>query len=106
MRKITKESVNAFLNHETFNKANMQVVVEHANLTVLKLHGNIIAKIESHNLFITSAGWETNTTKERLNVVLQLANRTLKVFQKDFTWYLWDYSKDITSEFKDGWNKV
>ena len=67
MRKITKESVNAFLNGDKFNKANMSVTFENG-YTYLRLHGNPIAALESNGaLSISTCGWSTPTTKERLN---------------------------------------
>ena len=42
MRKITIESVDAFMNARKFKKANMEVEVL-PNVTILKLHGNEIA---------------------------------------------------------------
>lgn len=89
MRKITKESVEAFLNRQNFSKANMKV----RNLdgkTYLKLHNNIIAILHSDNtLMITDAGWSSNTTKERLNGLPNVS-----IYQKNWQWYLngqkWD----------------
>ena len=46
MRKITKESVSAFLDGRKFNKGNMSVEVE-SGYTKLKLHGNTIATIDA-----------------------------------------------------------
>lgn len=69
MRKITQESVNAFLNAVPFNKQNMKVEVL-PNVTILRLHGNAIAYLYNdpeRTLSVTTAGWNTNTTKERLN---------------------------------------
>ena len=66
-RKITKESVQAFMDRKKFNKGNMSVEVE-GNVTKLKLHGNTIATIDELGvLSISNAGWQSNTTKERLN---------------------------------------
>jgi len=42
MRKITEESINAFMNAKRFKKANMSVEVL-PNVTLLKLHRNSIA---------------------------------------------------------------
>ena len=39
MRTITKESINAFLNAQKFNRQNMEVEVL-PNVTILKLHNN------------------------------------------------------------------
>ena len=91
MRKITEESVNAFMNARKFKKANMEVEVL-SNVTILKLHGNPIAyryNDPSRTLSITNAGWETTTTKERLNAI-----DGVSIYQKNWVWYLngkeWD----------------
>lgn len=92
MRKITQESIQAFMSRNPFRKANMEVKNEqvkqptdiYLNQTRLLLHGNTIAVLDPHGLlFISSAGWRTNTTKERLNGL-----DGVRINQKDFTWYL------------------
>ena len=85
MRKITKESVNAFMNAKKFNRQNMSVEVL-PNVTILKLHGNSIAyryNDPQRTLSITSCGWFTPTTKERLNAL-----PNVNICQKAFKWYL------------------
>lgn len=91
MRKITKESIEAFLNGVPFKKANMQVVVL-PNVSVLKLHGNEIAYLYNDpekTLSITNAGWKSDTTKERLNALPNVS-----ISQRQGVWYLggveWD----------------
>jgi len=67
MRKITKESIKAFYNREPFKKSNM-IVENKGGKTYLKLFGNIIATLDGFNeLFITTAGWNSVTTRDRLN---------------------------------------
>ena len=71
MRQITKQSINAFMNAQTFKRQNMQVEVL-PNVTLLKLHDNIIAyryNDPEQTLSITNCGWFTPTTKERLNAL-------------------------------------
>jgi|TARA_R110002012_G_C11307963_1_gene574202 hypothetical protein len=85
MRKITEESINAFMNAEKFNKQNMSVEVL-PNVTILKLHGNAIAyryNDPKKTLSITNCGWESNTTKERLNAL-----PNVNIVQKNWVWYL------------------
>ena len=91
MRKITQQSANAFMNAEAFKKANTEVKVL-PNVTVLLLHGNEIAyryNDPERTISITNAGWESNTTKERLNAL-----PNVHIQQKKFVWYLngkkWD----------------
>jgi len=91
MRKITKESVNAFLNSKKFNKSNMSVRVL-PNVTTLEYQGNEIAYLYNDpdkTLSITNCGWFTMTTKERLNALPGVS-----LYQKKGLWYLngseWD----------------
>ena len=91
MRQITKEAISAFENSEPFSKQNTTVKVL-PNVTILSLHGNPIAyqyNDPGRTLSVTNAGWQTNTTKERLNAI-----NGVSIQQKDFIWYLngkeWD----------------
>ena len=84
MRKITDEAVSAFLDRKPFKKSNMKVQLDFGGVWKLKLHGNTIASIDEMNMLsISNAGWESNTTKERLN---GLPN--VRINQKKFQWYL------------------
>ena len=87
MRKITADAIRAFEQHKKFKRGNTEVEVSESRLFAeLKLHGHIIAKLTLFDgLCISSAGWNTNTTKERLNGL-----EGVNIYQKDFTWYLND----------------
>ena len=95
MRKITKESIQAFNSATPFNKSNMGVVVSPLGLIALELYGNIIASYNCNDpkktLSITNCGYFTNTTKERLNGL-----EGVSVNQSKGLWYLngneWDGS--------------
>jgi len=85
MRKITEESVDAFMNARKFKKANMEIEVL-PNVTVMKLHGNPIAfryNDPERTLSITDAGWSSNTTKERLNGIPNVS-----IQQTNWEWFL------------------
>jgi len=83
MRKITKESVSAFLDRKPFKKSNMEVD-EYLGKFRLKLHGNTIAVLDEFNMLsVSNAGWASNTTKERLNGL-----PIVGIHQKNFQWYL------------------
>ena len=85
MRQITRDSINAFINAQKFNRQNMQVEVL-PNVTVLKLHGNTIAyryNDPQRTLTIDSCGWLTLTTKERLNALPDV-----NIQQNNFVWFL------------------
>lgn len=85
MKQITKKAIEKFLNGEKFKSSNTEVEVL-PNVTILKLFGNKIAYLYNdpeRTLSITNCGYETNTTKERLN---GLPN--VHIQQKNFQWYL------------------
>ena len=78
MRKITKESIKAFYNREPFKKSNM-IVENKEEKTYLKLFNDTIAMLdEANELFITTAGWNSVTTRERLNGLNEVSLGTNK----------------------------
>ena len=84
MRKITINSVNAFLLHKNFNGGNARVETNNSH-TVMYLFNNPIAYHNKENGKITvqNCGWFSNTTKERLNGI-----PGVDVQQKKHCWYL------------------
>ena len=91
MRKVTKQSVDAFYNSRPFKHGNTKVIVL-PSVTILELHGNAIAyryNDPDRTLSITNCGWESAITKERLNAL-----DGVNIHQKNFIWYLngeqWD----------------
>jgi hypothetical protein len=84
MRQITQNSVNAFLNGETFKSSNTTVHIS-SDKTILRLHGNLIAVKDkgTEKISITNAGWKSNTTKERLNGLPNVS-----ICQRKGLWYL------------------
>jgi len=57
------------------------------------LHGNCIAWFDtaSNDFNISSCGWETVTTKSRLNAILEEFASGSRVIQKNFEWFLSDF---------------
>lgn len=49
---------------------------------------------------LNTGGYETATTKDRLNGVL--SGSQYKVFQKDFRWYVWHIATDKNYDYSDG----
>lgn len=80
MRKITILAINAFLNTKKFKLSNTEVEVL-PNVTILKLYNNPIAYLYNdpeRTLSITNAGWQSNTTKERLNGLPNVSIQQIK----------------------------
>ena len=90
MRKITRLAIDAFLSATPFKQSNTEVVVDETSSDLL-LHGRMIATRyhDTGDLYITTTGYQTNVTKERLNGIPGVS-----VVQKNFQWFLngvlWD----------------
>ena len=104
MRKLEKQMNFALSNKGNWGGGNTSVFFHPSeNVSEVRLHGNLIAWYD-HNkqsLGISSCGYETNTTKSRLNALLHETFTGNKVVQKDFTWYVQDFSGDKIN-FYDG----
>ena len=106
MRKVEQQMNEAILNRKDFFKGNTSVenyITETgAREAVVKLHGNHIATI-GDTLQISDAGWQTVTTKSRLNALCNEFAEGCYVFQRNFDWFLGDVDGNVrpfpTEEF-------
>ena len=89
MRQIEAKMNKAMRHFLPFSSGNT-TVVQHRNEMEVFLHGNHIASLckISMDLRIFDGGWQSNTTKSRLNALLDEFGGGDRVIQKDFTWYL------------------
>ena len=103
MRKLESQMNFAVSNKGNWAGSNSQVTYnESTNCSSVRLHGHLIATFD-HNLKavkISSCGYETVTTKSRLNALLEEVKFGCKVFQKDFNWFV-KYQDQVAS-FWDG----
>ena len=106
MRKVEQQMNEAILNRKDFFKGNTSVenyITETgAREAIVKLHGNHIATV-GDTLQICDAGWQTVTTKSRLNALCNEFAEGCYVFQKNFDWFLGDADGNVlpfpTEEF-------
>jgi hypothetical protein len=103
MRKIERQMNFAISNKSDWSSSNTQVSYnENTNCSSVYLHGHQIATVD-HNtqaVKLSSCGWQTVTTKSRLNAILQEVKYGCSVFQKQFDWYL--STNNQTVDFWDG----
>ena len=96
MRKIEMEMNAAIRYRRNFSKANTSVRCFKTNgITTdvdVFLHGNHIASLDTatNQLTIKDGGWQSVTTKSRLNALLDEFAPSMGIFQKDWVWYLSD----------------
>ena len=103
MRKLERQMNFAVSNKSNWCGSNTQVTYnESTNCSSVCLHGHQIATFD-HNLKavkINSCGYQTVTTKSRLNALLEEVNYGARVFQKQFEWFV-SY-RNQTTDFMDG----
>ena len=88
MRKIEQQMCAAIQADKNWSSGNTQVVTNDGVSTVY-LHGNKIAMVDDTSLTIFDGGWQSNTTKSRLNALCtEFCISGEGVFQKDFAWYV------------------
>ena len=66
MRKVTRQAVQAFNENRNLSVSNTTVKADSTG-TYMYLFGNLIARKVGNRVQVTLAGYNTNTTKERLN---------------------------------------
>ena len=93
MRKIEQQMNKAILNREDFKKDNTEVITI-SDCSFVYLHGNHIATV-GDTLDICDAGWQTVTTKSRLNALLNEFAEGCYLFQKNFDWFLGDADGNV-----------
>ena len=86
MRKIETEMNSAVLSRRNFSKANTSVSIND-RIAEVRLHGNLIARVGDNFVQILDGGWQSVTTKSRLNALLSDVTPDGSVFQKDYVWY-------------------
>ena len=107
MRKIEQDMNSAIRYRRNMSKANTSVRCFKTNGVTtdvdVYLHGNHIASLDTATKAVTikDGGWQSVTTKSRLNALLDEFAYGMRVFQRDFIWYL-DDRFGITQPFVSG----
>ena len=86
----------------TFDHNTQVTYNEFTNCSSVYLHGHQIATFDHDTLALklSSCGYETVTTKSRLNAILEEVKYGCRVFQKNFNWFV-RYNNQ-TQSFWDG----
>ena len=103
MRKIEQQMNRAVVNKNDWSKANTFVDYNsNTNCSTVVLHRTAIAVFDhsTNALKLNTGGWHSNTTKSRLNAILQELIVGASVFQRNFNWFL-VYNNQI-HDFNDG----
>ena len=106
MSKIADQCGLALNNRNEFSKGNTNIIENHDQSFVMRLHGHPIAKIDANNdVYIRDAGYPTPVTAARLAAVVRYANCYQTVKRRNSMIILEDYSGNIT-EIGTEWVKI
>lgn len=88
MRLIESQMNAAITASKDWKKDNTEVV-NTDGVSQVFLHGNKIAEVGDTFIRLFDGGWQSNTTKSRLNAILRVHGRPGEcVFQKKFEWFI------------------
>jgi hypothetical protein len=90
MRKIEREMNAAILNNQNWQKDNTKVTFDpETNESKVYLYGNHIATVGDDFVQIFDGGYQSNTTKSRLNAILHDHGCGGEcVFQRNWNWFV------------------
>ena len=103
MRKIEQQMNRAIANRTDWSSSNTRVEFnDSTNCSSVFLHGHLIATVDhaTNAVKVSSCGWQTVTTKSRLNAILSEVKYGCSVFQKQWNWYV--SFRGQTQDFIDG----
>jgi hypothetical protein len=88
MRKIESQIIAAIKGNKNLKVSNSEVI-SCTNSSDVYLHGNLIARIGETWIELFDGGWQTRTTKSRLNALLSAFGMDgERIFQKKGEWFL------------------
>jgi hypothetical protein len=88
MRKIETQMCEAIQSNIDWKSGNTQVITIEG-VSFIYLHGNQIASVDEDSMTIYDGGWQSTTTKSRLNALCDyFCVAGEGVFQKNFVWYV------------------
>ena len=105
MRKIETQMNAAVRGQRNWAGSNTAVeTLDNGLESRVTLHGNHIATYfhADRKLQIFDGGWQSNTTKSRLNALCFELATGFGVFQKNWEWFLNDRITDTVKDFEDG----
>ena len=110
MRKIEREMNAAISEERDWKNDNTEVINFYDDekqlvVTSVYLHGNLIAEVDDNGIKLFDGGWQSNTTKSRINAILSehgIAGEG--VFQKNYQWFirLYNGTEFFVTEFRSG----
>ena len=104
MRQIEQQMIDAIKQRKDWKKDNTAVYYDSTiGITSVHLHCNHIASISDEEVEVYDGGWQSNTTKSRLNAIINglCDGFTCSVYQHKFEWFITD--DKLIHQFENGY---
>ena len=84
------EAIENQLNWQSANTqvSNQELASDGTVVSIVRLHGHKIACVGDTFIQLFDGGWQTATTKSRLNAILKGFGNLEYVYQKNFNWFV------------------
>ena len=105
MRLIEKQMNRAIRTQSDWSNSNTSVWTTSDGLeSTVYLHGNHIATFwhDTRQLQLKDGGWQSNTTKSRLNALLDEFFTGTRIYQKNWNWFITDFRGKNVLDFVSG----
>jgi hypothetical protein len=104
MRKIERLMNAAITDGRDWSLKNTSVTMN-GKIAEVRLHGNLIAEVSDECVTLHDGGWQSVTTKSRLNAILSQHGLPGEgIFQHKWEWFcrLWNGTEHFTVPFRSG----
>ena len=89
MRKIEQQMIVAIRGYRHWKSGNTEVIADHDGAARVYLHGNHIATVYEDSVEVFDGGWQSYTTKSRLNAICKaFCIDGEGIFQEKFEWFV------------------
>ena len=107
MRLIEQQMIDAIKQRKDWKKDNTRIETINYNNTYVcsnvYLHNNLIGVVGTNQVEVYDGGWQSNTTKSRLNAIINglCDGFTCSVYQHKFEWFITD--DKLIHQFENGY---
>jgi hypothetical protein len=104
MRKIERLMNAAITDGRDWSLKNTSVTMN-GNIAEVRLHGNLIAEVSDECVTLHDGGWQSVTTKSRLNAIMDAHCLPGEgIFQQKWEWFcrLWNGTEHFVVPFRSG----
>ena len=100
MRKIESQMCAAVQSNKNWKSGNTEVTIDkETNTSSVYLHGNLIATVTDNDMTIYDGGWQSKTTKSRLNALCdEFCIAGEGIFQENFQWFVRQFVGKINGQ--------